>query len=73
MVQGMRAGEIDALVIQNPFAMGDLGVRRMIDAPRRQAPVDDRIDTGVVVITPENMDQPDMARLLSPDLSILGN
>jgi hypothetical protein len=31
--------------------------------------VERRIDTGVHVATPENMDQPDMKALLHPDLA----
>jgi len=70
LVQALRAGEIDALVIQNPFAMGEIGVRRMVDHLEGRK-VEPYIDTGVVVISAANMDEPAMARLLSPDLSIL--
>jgi ribose transport system substrate-binding protein len=34
-------------------------------------PVDGRIDTGAVVVTKANMEQPAMRALLHPDLSIL--
>ena len=33
--------------------------------------VEKRIDTGVYVITPENMNESENQKLLSPDLSIL--
>jgi len=68
VLEGMRAGTIDALVIQNPFAMGELGVRAIVDHVAGR-PVEPRIDTGVVVVTPDNLDQPDIQALVSPDLS----
>jgi ribose transport system substrate-binding protein len=33
--------------------------------------VEKRIDTGVIIATPENMNDPEVARLLKPDLSVL--
>jgi ribose transport system substrate-binding protein len=72
LAAALRAGELDGLIVQNPFAMGDLGVRRMVDHIRGQS-VEARIDTGVVLATRENMDRPEIARVLSPDLSILGD
>jgi ribose transport system substrate-binding protein len=72
LAAALRAGELDGLIVQNPFAMGDLGVRRMVDHLRGN-PVDPRIDTGVVLATRENMDQPEIARVLKPDLSILAD
>ena len=71
LVEGLRAGEIDALVIQDPVAMGELGVRTMADHLSGRT-VDSFVDTGVSVITAANMDEAPLARLLSPDLSILG-
>ena len=70
LVQALRDGEIDALVIQDPFAMGDRGVRTMLDHLDGK-PVEGRIDTGVEVITKANMQEPRMSSLLFPDLSIL--
>ena len=70
LVQALRDGEIDALVIQDPYAMGDQGVRVMMDHLEGK-PIEGRIDTGVEVITRDNMEQERMNRLLFPDLSIL--
>lgn len=68
LVQALRAGELHGLVLQNPFKMGELGVRTMVEHLEGKA-VDKRIDTGVQLATPENMEQPEIKALLSPDLS----
>lgn len=71
MVEALRKGDLDALVLQNPVRMGELGVRTAVAAVRGEK-VEPRIDTGVGLITRENMDTPESKALLSPDLSILG-
>jgi ribose transport system substrate-binding protein len=63
--QALRAGTLHGVVVQNPFKMGDLGVRTIVDHLSGRA-VPKRIDTGVVMITGQNMDQPDMTLLLRP-------
>ncbi len=67
LVEGLKQGEIDALVLQNPMRMGYLGVKTMVQHVRREA-VEKRLDTGVVLVTPQNADQPDIKDLLTPDL-----
>jgi ribose transport system substrate-binding protein len=68
LVKGLRSGHLDALVLQDPVRMGYLGVKTMVSHLKGQ-PVERRIDTGVHVVTPQNMDQPEMKELLTPDLS----
>jgi ribose transport system substrate-binding protein len=48
--------------------MGYLGVKTMVALLRGEA-VEKVIDTGVVLATADNMDDPDIKSLLSPDLS----
>jgi ribose transport system substrate-binding protein len=67
LVKALRAGEINGLSVQNPFNMGYLGVKTVFAAIHSE-PVEKRIDTGVVMVTPENMDEPKYAEILSPDL-----
>lgn len=67
LLEGMRQNQIHGLVIQNPFAMGEIGVNAVLDAIAKK-PVNAVIDTGVSVATPENMDDAEMKALLSPDL-----
>lgn len=68
LVKGLRDGHIDGLVLQDPVRMGYLGVKTMVSHLKGQ-PVEKRIDTGVHLVTRDNMDQPDMKELLQPDLS----
>jgi len=63
----LRAGDLQGIVVQNPFRMGYLGVKTMVASLRGQH-VDLVIDTGCVLITRETMDEPAMADLLNPPL-----
>lgn len=66
-VAAMRKGELDGLVLQNPFEMGYQGVRTMAAHLRGEA-VAPRIDTGVRIVTPGNLDTPDAQQLLNPPI-----
>ena len=70
LVDAMRKGEINGLVLQNPIRMGYLAVKTAVEHIRGQK-VEQRIDTGVGLITPETMDTPESRELLSPDLKAL--
>jgi ribose transport system substrate-binding protein len=70
LIQGLRDGDLQGLVIQNPVQMGYLGVKTIV-AHLRGEPVEKVIDTGVVLATKENMDTPEIRALLSPDLSLI--
>ncbi|MBU6399921.1 MAG: substrate-binding domain-containing protein [Verrucomicrobia bacterium] len=63
----LRNGDVQGLVVQNPVRMGYLGVMTMIEHLRGK-PVPRRIDTGVTLVTRENMDQPEIKELLHPPL-----
>jgi ribose transport system substrate-binding protein len=67
LVEALSQGQIQGLVVQNPFSMGERGVGAL-GAAWEGKPVDKRVDTGVVVATPTNMKEPAVAALLSPDL-----
>jgi ribose transport system substrate-binding protein len=70
LIEGLEKREIKGLVLQDPIRMGYDSVRTAV-AYLRGAPFESRIDTGVYLATPENMNQPEIRRLLVPDLSIL--
>ena len=66
LVKGLETGEIHGLVLQDPINMGYLGVKTMVKHLQGEK-VDKRIDTGSVVATPENMNDPEMKKLLEPE------
>lgn len=66
LLDGLRAGEIDGLVLQDPFGMGELAVRRMVEHLDGK-PVDKFVDTGVQVATQENVDTEEMRALWNVD------
>ena len=59
----LRAGDIDALVVQDPVQMGYLSVKSMVDHLAGK-PVEPTIETGCHVVTRENMDDPEIKKLL---------
>lgn len=67
LVNGLESGDVAALVVQNPLRMGYLGVKAAIDR-LHGASVEKRIDTGVALVTRDNMMQPEIAEALNPDL-----
>jgi len=68
LTKGLREGQIDGLVLQDPVRMGYLGVKTVV-AHIQGRPVERRIDTGVQVATRENMERPETKDVLQPDLS----
>ena len=67
LARALRDGEIDALVLQNPFNMGYLSVKTLVQHIRGGR-VERRIDTGATLVTKANMDQPDIRERLQPNL-----
>ena len=70
LVEAVRKNELHGLVLQDPVQMGYMGVMHAVDALQGKIP-EKRIDTGTWVATSENMNDPEVRRRLSPDLSIL--
>lgn len=68
LVLALGDGKIQGLVLQDPLTMGYLGVKTMVSWLRKEA-IEKRIDTGSKLITHENMHEPEMQRLLKPDLT----
>jgi ribose transport system substrate-binding protein len=65
LVDALRAGRIQGLVVQNPYRMGELGVRTLVDRLEEKAG-EPKISTGERMVTPENMTDPEIERLLNP-------
>ena len=67
LIEALKKGEIQGLVVQNPVKMGYEGVKTMVAHLRGQK-VEKRVDTGVVLVTPDNLSQPDIDKLVHPKL-----
>jgi ribose transport system substrate-binding protein len=63
LVTQVRDGSIDSLVVQNPFKMGYEGVRTILEKLAGREPAR-RIDTGVVLLTKENLESPEVQQLI---------
>ena len=66
-IQAMKQKKLDGIVVQNPFRMGELGVKAMVDHLMGQ-PMEKRVDTGVTLITPSTLGKPESQGLLHPPI-----
>jgi len=64
-IQALKDGIIQALVVQNPFRMGELGVKYAVMKLQGKR-VPKKVDTGVTVVTMANFNKPEIQRLLFP-------
>jgi ribose transport system substrate-binding protein len=64
-LDGLRSGDIQGIVVQNPFLIGYTGVETLV-AHLRGKPVEQNIDTGCQLVTPDNVGTPEVAELLHP-------
>lgn len=65
MIEGLRNGRVQGVVLQNPVKIGYEAVKNMVAHLDGQK-VPRRVETGETLATPENMDQPAIAKLLKP-------
>jgi ribose transport system substrate-binding protein len=65
LVGFLKDGTIAALIVQDPYRMGYEGVKTALAASKGEK-VDAKVDTGVNLITKENMDSPRSQELLNP-------
>lgn len=72
LVADLQDRNIDALVIQRPFAMGYESVKA-IGRKLQGRPVISRIDLSALLVTRADLEKPDVIQLLHPDLSTLLN
>ena len=66
LIEGLEKGHLHGLVLQNPRRMGYLGVKMMVDYLKGNKGQEKKVDTGAVLVTKENMAEPDIAKLLAP-------
>jgi ribose transport system substrate-binding protein len=63
LVDGLKSGIIDSLVVQNPYKMGYEGVKAVV-AKLDGKEVPRHIDTGVELVTLQRLDEPEIRSLL---------
>ena len=68
LVDAMRAHQLDGIAVQNPMRMGYLGVKTMVAYLHKQ-PLEKKIDTGVTLVTPENLDLPETKDIVNPPIA----
>jgi ribose transport system substrate-binding protein len=64
LMEGLKKGEIQALVVQNPKKMGHEAVKALVTKMKGET-VPTVIDTGAAIITKENLDTPEIQALLA--------
>lgn len=64
-IQFLEQGIMQAIVVQNPFKMGYLGVKNALEVVNGGTP-EAKVDTGATLITKDNMDEPENQMLLYP-------
>jgi len=67
LVEDVAAGNIDSLVVQNPFRMGYLAVESIINHLHGKVP-EKRVDTGATLVTRVNLKEPAIQELVSPQI-----
>ena len=67
LLDDLRAGNIDSLVLQNPFQMGYQGLKALLDYKAGRTPPK-RLDLTPTLVTNENLNEPKIQELVSPDI-----
>jgi ribose transport system substrate-binding protein len=65
IVQALAENKVQGIVLQDPVRMGYLAVKSMVEHLRGKQ-VEKKINTGEVIATPENMNEPTIKPLLAP-------
>jgi ribose transport system substrate-binding protein len=67
LIEDVAGGNIDSLVVQNPFRMGFLAVETLVNKMRGKTP-EKRIDTGATLVTGANLKESPIQELLNPPI-----
>jgi ribose transport system substrate-binding protein len=65
MIEDLKGGTINAMVVQDPFKMGFEAVRTVVDKLNGKTPPK-RVDLAARVIRKEDLEKPEIKQLLSP-------
>lgn len=67
LIEGLKDGSCSGIVLQDPVQMGYQGVKTLVQS-LDGTPAEPFISTGEYCATPENMDEPEIQQLLSPEI-----
>jgi len=67
LLAALEGGDVEGLVVQDPFKIGYLAVKTMAARLRGQ-PIEKRIDTGARLVTKATLAEPEVRELVRPDL-----
>lgn len=67
VIDGLRKGDVDSLIIQNPYRMGYEGVKAILRHIKGE-PVPKEVDTGVELITMDKLSDPQIMELLNSQI-----
>jgi len=67
LIDAMKEGTIDSLVVQNPYKMGYEGVKSLVDLWAGRTPAK-RIDSGAALVKKDDLGKPEIQKLLNPPL-----
>lgn len=67
MVEGLKKGDLDSLIIQNPYKMGYEGVKAIVQHLEGK-PVPKEVDTGVELITADKLKDPKVMELVNSQI-----
>jgi ribose transport system substrate-binding protein len=65
-VAALEDGTILALMVQDPYQMGYKGVKTVEKAIKKEAITEKTLDSGLKVVTKQNMTDPEILKLLPP-------
>ena len=61
-VEMLETGEMDALIVQNPFAIGYLGIKAAVDCINGESPAEKTLYTDVTIVTKQNLFDPNIQK-----------
>jgi ribose transport system substrate-binding protein len=64
-IEPLQKGELKGFVVQNPVNMGYLSVKTMVAHLRKQA-IAKTVDTGVELVTLDNLQDPKIQAVINP-------
>lgn len=65
LIDAVKTGSITGVMLQDPFKMGYLGVKSMVDHLKKSGKVEAKVDSGAVFVTKDNIES-DQAKSVLP-------